>query len=56
MTTVNVNASTPYDILIGNDLLDRCGELCRAVISPCRLCIVSDDTVAALYLDRAEII
>ena len=54
MTTVNVNASTPYDILIGNDLLDRCGELCRAVISPCRLCIVSDDTVAALYLDRAE--
>ncbi|MBQ9113052.1 MAG: 3-dehydroquinate synthase [Clostridia bacterium] len=54
MRTVKVNASTPYDILIGNDLLDRCGELCRNVLSPCRLCIVSDDTVAALYLERAE--
>ena len=54
MRTVNVKASTPYDILIGNDLLDRCGELCAQVISPCRLCIVSDDTVAALYLERAE--
>lgn len=52
MKTVRVNASTPYDILIGNDLLDRCGELCAQAVSPCRVCVVSDDTVAALYLER----
>ena len=54
MKTVRVNASTPYNILIGNDLLDKCGGLCAEVIRPCRICIISDDTVAALYLDRAE--
>ena len=54
MRSVKVNASTPYDILIGNDLLDRCGELCLTVSKPCRVCIVTDDTVAALYLERAK--
>ncbi len=54
MTTVKVNASTSYDIIISNDILDRCGALSAAVISPCRACIVTDDTVAALYLDRVQ--
>ena len=54
MRTVCVNASTSYNILIGNGLLDSCGELCREVISPCRVCIVSDDNVAPLYLERTE--
>ena len=54
MRTVKVNASTSYNILIGTGLLDRCGELCREVVAPCKLCIVSDDTVAGLYLERAE--
>ncbi len=55
MRKVRVNASTPYDILIGNDLLDRCGSLCLEVIKKkCKVCIVTDDTVAALYLDRAK--
>lgn len=54
MRTVKVNASTSYNILIGKGLLDRCGELCREVVAPCKLCIVSDDTVASLYLERTE--
>ena len=54
MRTIKVNASTPYDILIGNGLLDSCGELCAKVIKPCKVCIITDDTVAALYLERAE--
>ena len=54
MTIVTVNASTAYDIVIGAGLLDSCGELCASVIKPCRVCIVSDDTVASLYLERAE--
>ena len=54
MRTVKVNASTPYDILIGKGLLDECGERIASVIKPCKICIVSDDTVAELYLERAE--
>ena len=54
MTTVKVNASGEYDILIGNNLLDKCGELCLDRINPCKLCIISDDTVASLYLKRVE--
>ena len=54
MKTVKVNASTPYNILIGNGLLDKCGELCLDVCAPCKACIVTDDTVAALYLERAK--
>ncbi len=54
MKTVKINASASYDVIIGNGLLDRCGELCASVIRPCKLCIVSDDTVAELYLERTE--
>ena len=55
MRTLRVNASTPYDILIGNDLLDRCGALCLEVTKKtCKVCVVTDDTVASLYLERAE--
>ena len=54
MKTVKINASVPYDILIGDGLLDSCGELCREVIKPCKTCIVSDDTVAGLYLEKVK--
>ena len=52
MKTVTVNASTSYDILIGDGLLDRAGELCAAHIGVCRVCVVTDDTVHALYFER----
>ena len=52
MKTVTVNASTSYDILIGDGLLDRAGELCAKHIGVCRVCVVTDDTVHALYFDR----
>ena len=54
MKTIRVNASTPYDIIIENGLLDSCGELCAKTVGARRVCIVSDDTVAALYLERAK--
>ncbi len=54
MTTVKVNASSSYDIIIGKGLLARCGELAAITVSPCRACIVSDDTVASLYMERTE--
>lgn len=40
------------DILIGRGLLDEAAARCGAVFSPSRVHIVTDSTVAPLYLDR----
>ena len=37
---------------IGADLLDRAGELCAPLVKGRRAIVVSDTTVAPLYLDR----
>jgi 3-dehydroquinate synthase len=52
MIKVTVNASNKYDILIGDGLLDKAGEFCRDTIGKCRVCVITDDTVNALYFDR----
>ncbi len=54
MKTVHVNASTQYDIIIGEGLLDSLGEYAKITVGVHRACIVTDDTVNALYADRAE--
>ena len=51
---VPVEASRSYDVLIGKGLLDELGALSASVVSPARAVLVSDDTVNALYGDRAE--
>ena len=55
MRTIHITASKSYDVLIGEGLLDKCGELTAKVVKPCRCVIVSDDTVDELYGDRAQI-
>lgn len=55
MRSIHINASTEYDVLIGEGLVDKCGELTKKVVKPCRCMIVSDDTVDELYGDRAQI-
>ncbi|TNE67544.1 MAG: 3-dehydroquinate synthase [Alphaproteobacteria bacterium] len=42
-----------YDILIGDGLLARLGELVKPVIRRPRVAIVTDETVAPLYLEAA---
>ncbi len=55
MTSVTVNASQAYNILIGDGLLDSLGEYASSALgNTCRALIVTDDTVAKLYLERAE--
>ena len=54
MKTVKVNASKAYDIIIGDRLLDDAGTLSTKAVNVGKTCIVTDDTVAALYLERAE--
>ena len=41
MRTVHINASTPYDVLIGTGLVDRCGELAAKALAPCRCLLVT---------------
>ncbi len=54
MKTVNVNASTPYKIIIGNGILSELGRYVSDTLGVCRVCIVTDDTVNALYGDTAN--
>jgi len=43
-----------YDILVGEGLIDRAGELIEPVLAQPRVVIVSDDNVAPLYLERLQ--
>ena len=55
MRTVRVTASTQYDVLVGEGLIDKSGELTKKVVRPCKCLIVTDDTVDELYGDRVQI-
>lgn len=54
MNTVEVKASRNYKVEIGAGLLDTLGEKAAALIRGRCAAIVSDDTVAALYAERAK--
>ena len=49
MKTVQVNASMQYKVIIGPGLIAQCGTLIKETLDCARLCIVTDDTVNALY-------
>jgi len=51
MKTVRVNASKAYDVIIGRGLLERAGEYIAKVIKTCKIALITDDTVDALYSD-----
>jgi 3-dehydroquinate synthase len=40
---------SPYEILIGEGLLGRAGELAAKVVIPCRSVVITDDQVSPLY-------
>jgi len=52
--TILVNTKPKYTVSIGPSLLAQCGELAAGALSPCRAAIVTDSTVAKLYLPRVE--
>lgn len=54
METIQVNASKNYDILIGKDILKNTGNYVSQVIKPCKICIITDDTVYDLYANLVE--
>jgi len=55
MKVVNVGLTrAPYDVVIGNDLLDRCGEFLRAKTGAQKCALVSDTNVYDLYGERVS--
>ena len=51
MKTITVQLSRPYHIHIEAGLLARAGEYIRTTLGHCRVMVVTDDTVRALYGD-----
>jgi len=54
MNTVTVSASKTYDVQIGRGLLPTLGEKATGLCRGRAVCIVTDDTVAALYEKSAR--
>lgn len=54
MEIVKVSASKEYNVYIGKGFLDNVGKMLAKVKKPCRVVIVSDDTVFALYGERVK--
>lgn len=54
MKTVKVNASKSYDILIEGGILSLSGKYIKEVLGGIKACIVTDDTVDALYSKTLE--
>ncbi|MBQ7878490.1 MAG: 3-dehydroquinate synthase [Bacteroidaceae bacterium] len=50
--TIHVEASRSYDIIIGRDILPQIAGSIRPLTGDCRLCILTDSTVDALYGDK----
>lgn len=48
--TIPVRTSAPYDVRIGSGLLRTCGQTLRPLLGECRLAVITDSTVAPLYL------
>ncbi len=52
MRIVDVGVGGGYNVVIENGLLDKSGELVKDVLGDCRLAVITDDKVDALYSDR----
>ena len=47
--TIRIKASTEYDVLIGKNLIQNAGEYISQKLEPCKVAIITDDVVDALY-------
>ena len=54
MTTVTVNASKKYDVLIGDGLLNDIGVYVKKVKNQCKLALISDSNVWPIYGETAK--
>ena len=49
--TIQVHTAPAYEVFIGGGLLHTCGQHLRKVLAPCRVAVITDSTVASLYLE-----
>lgn len=54
MKTIKVKASVEYEVIIDKGILSKAGELSLPICGSCSACIVTDDTVDALYSEVVE--
>ena len=54
MKKIEVKTGKPYTVKIGNGLISTAGEEAKALGLDGRILIISDDNVAALYLEKAK--
>lgn len=54
MQAVKIPVSSPYEVRIGYDLLDRAGEDIRFAAGGCAAAIITDDNVGPLYAGRLQ--
>ncbi len=52
--TVHINAGNGYDVVIGNGLLEKCGEYLAAVLKSRSAAIITDSNVQPLYLEKVK--
>ena len=52
METVKVNVSSSYEVVIGFDTAALLGKRIKELFKDARVCVVTDDTVAKLHLDK----
>ncbi|MBP3697741.1 MAG: 3-dehydroquinate synthase [Clostridia bacterium] len=53
MKTINVSASTEYDVVIGSGILESLGSRCADLLGKSRAAVITDSNVAPLWLDKA---
>lgn len=54
MKKIKVNVGTPYEVCVGNGLLDFAGKEILKLTNACRVMLVSDDKVFALYGEKVK--
>ena len=54
LRVIPINTKQKYQVLIGENLLERSGELIKNVVNPCKTLIVTDDTVNKLYFETVK--
>ena len=52
--TIPVNTNPAYQITLGPGLLSGCGEHLQALLGCCRIAVITDSTVAPLYLETVS--
>ena len=49
MDQIIIQTKDPYRVLLGRDLLQQTGPLCREIHEPSKVCIITEETIFSLY-------